>query len=178
MLSSVRRAVKLWAIMAEHLLTVPEAARALRVTPWTLRKWLNEGTLQGVRPRPGGRWRVPQSALDRIAQTPGSTRSDESATGSTTAGAPDTPSMRAAAILEAMRSGDMTRRNAAIVRLAGSDEATYELVQEAVEAAEAAYDGPQGDMSDWCALDGEPFHFPEEPADYLEGLYKSEEQAA
>lgn len=161
--------------MIEHLLTVPEAARALRVTPWTLRKWLNEGTLQGVRPRPGGRWRVPQSALDRIAQTRGATKSGEAATGSQGA---DTPQARATAILEEMRSGDMTRRNAAIVRLAGCDEVTYELVQEAAEAAEAAYDGPQDDMSDWRALDGEPFQFPEEPADYLEGLYRSEGKAA
>lgn len=160
--------------MAEHLLTVPEAARALRVTPWTLRKWLNEGTLQGVRPRPGGRWRVPQSALDRITQTRG-TKSGEAAEGRD---APDTPKTRAAAILEAMRSGDKARRNAAIIQLAGSDETTFALVEEAIEAAEAAYDGPQDELSDWRALDGEPFHFPEEPADYLEGLYRSEGEAA
>lgn len=164
--------------MIEYLLTVPEAARALRVTPWTLRKWLNEGTLQGVRPRPGGRWRVPQSALDRIAQTRGATKSGQTNNTGTDANTLDTPQALVAAILEAMQSGDKARRNAAIIQLAGSDETTFELVEAAIETAEAAYDGPQDDMSDWRTLDGEQFHFPEEPADYLEGLYKSEEQAA
>ena len=157
--------------MSEQLLTVPEAAQVLRVTPWTLRKWLKEGTLQGVRPRPGGRWRVPQSALDRISQT----RSGGKASGSSAQGAevPSTPQARATAILDAMCSGDKARRNAAIIRLAASDEATVDLVEEAVEAAEAAYQGPQDDMSDWRTLDGEPFHFPEEAADFLEGLDSS-----
>ena len=159
--------------MAEHLLTVPEAAQALRVTPWTLRKWLNEGTLQGVRPRPGGRWRVPQSALDRIAETRGAGQSKTASVGD----ALDTPQGRATAILDAMRSGDKARRNQAIIRLASSDEATSDLVEEAIVAAEAAYQGPQDDMSDWRALDGEPFQFPDEAPDFLDGLYRADKKA-
>ena len=157
--------------MAEHLLTVPEAAQALRVTPWTLRKWLNEGTLQGVRPRPGGRWRVPQSALDRIAQTRGAAKSG--LTNSSHADTPDTPQGRAAAILEEMRSGDKARRTAAIVRLARCDAQTIEIVTEAAAQAVAAYDGPEDDLSGWRNVDLKP-RFPEESPDYLDGLYRAD----
>lgn len=156
--------------MSEHLLTVPEAALALRVTPWTLRKWLNEGTLQGVRPRPGGRWRVPQSALDRIAQTRGATKSG--AVTNDKQGV-DTPKSRAAAILAEMRSGDKARRTAAILRLASSDEATIEIVTEAAAQSVAAYDGPEDDLSAWREVDLKP-HFPDEAPDYLDGLYRAD----
>lgn len=159
--------------MMEHLLTVPEAARALRVTPWTLRKWLNEGTLQGVRPRPGGRWRVPQSALDRIAQTRGATRLGEATTGSQGADKLDTPQARAAAILGEMRSGDKARRTAAILRLASSNAQTIEIVTEAAAQAVEAYDGPEDDLSAWREVDLKP-HFPEEAPDYLNGLYRAD----
>lgn len=159
--------------MTEHLLTVPEAAQVLRVTPWTLRKWLNEGTLQGVRPRPGGRWRVPQSALDRLTQTrtASKTGATEQSTGADTASTPET---RAAAILDAMRSGDKERRNAAIIRLTRSDAATIEIVIEAAAQAVEAWDGPEEDFSAWQALDSKP-HFPEEAPDYLDGLYRADD---
>ncbi len=159
--------------MIEHLLTVPEAARALRVTPWTLRKWLNEGTLQGVRPRPGGRWRVSQSALDRIAQTRGATKSDGAANGNTGADVPETPEARAAVILGEMRSGDKARRTAAIIRLTGSDTRTIEIVTETAAQAVEAYDGPEDDLWQWRAIDLKP-HFPEEAPDYLDGLYRAD----
>ena len=152
--------------MTDQLLTVPEAAQVLRVTPWTLRKWLNEGTLQGVRPRPGGRWRVPQSALDRITQTRGVSQPTDDAV--------STPQTRAAAILEAMRSGDKERRNAAIIRLARSDAATIEIVTKAAIQAVEAWDGPEDDLSAWRNVDLKP-HFPEEAPDYLDGLYRADD---
>ena len=42
------------------------AAARLGVTPTTVRRWLSEGRLAGV--RVGGRYRVDQEALDAIVQ--------------------------------------------------------------------------------------------------------------
>jgi excisionase family DNA binding protein len=56
----------------EALLTVAEVAARLRVHPETVRRWLAQGRLEGV--RPGGTkigWRIPESALERfLAESP------------------------------------------------------------------------------------------------------------
>ena len=49
--------------MNERLLTVNEAAAALSLNPQTVREWLREGKLRGLRTTENGRWRVPESAL-------------------------------------------------------------------------------------------------------------------
>ena len=153
--------------MSDRLLTVDEFASATRQHPETVRRQIRRGAVATV--RTGHKYLIPAS----LATTPTMTTTLESQTATTRA----TPQGRAEAILEALRSGDKTRRNAAIIQLAKSDAATIELVEDAIEAAEAAYDGPQDDLSDWRALDSEPFHFPEEPADYLTGLYTSDKAA-
>jgi excisionase family DNA binding protein len=51
--------------MSERLLTVEEAAAALSLNVQTVRVWLRNGKLRGLRTDEGrnGRWRVPESAL-------------------------------------------------------------------------------------------------------------------
>jgi excisionase family DNA binding protein len=51
----------------ERLLTVPEVAERLRVHPETVRVWLRQGKLKGI--RIGGTkagYRIPSSELDRL----------------------------------------------------------------------------------------------------------------
>jgi excisionase family DNA binding protein len=54
-------------MVGERLLTVPEVANELRVTEETVRRWLRQRRLRGI--RPGGTklgWRVPESELRRF----------------------------------------------------------------------------------------------------------------
>jgi excisionase family DNA binding protein len=50
----------------ETLLTVGETAITLRVHTNTVRRWLNEGQLQGK--KAGRKWLVPQVAIDAFTQ--------------------------------------------------------------------------------------------------------------
>lgn len=47
-----------------EFLTVEEVASRLRVSTFTVRRWLRDGALQGV--RIGGRWRVSEESLARF----------------------------------------------------------------------------------------------------------------
>ena len=47
------------------LLTVNEAAEALRVRPATIREWLKRGVMHGYK-LPDDRWRVPEIEVERI----------------------------------------------------------------------------------------------------------------
>ena len=49
----------------DQVLTVPEVARRLRVTPETVRRWLRTGELRGVRFSDRGGWRVLSSEVER-----------------------------------------------------------------------------------------------------------------
>src|SRR5262245_6377538 len=54
-------------VAEEELLTVPEAARRLRLSQETIRRWLRENRIQGIRlatARAG--WRIPASAVDEM----------------------------------------------------------------------------------------------------------------
>jgi excisionase family DNA binding protein len=55
--------------VAEELLTVAEVAERLKLTEETIRVWLREGRLQGVRlsTRRAG-WRVPESEVERMIE--------------------------------------------------------------------------------------------------------------
>jgi excisionase family DNA binding protein len=59
--------------MPEDFLTVEEAAKRLKVTPYTMRLWLREQKVRGV--KISQQWRVPESALTELAQgkAPGAT---------------------------------------------------------------------------------------------------------
>jgi len=70
----------------------------------------------------------------------------------------------AAAILSGLDSDDPRARNAAIMALSQADAQTSALVETEVARSVAEYSGPEDDWRDWRALDGEPFHFPEEEA--------------
>ena len=136
----------------EMLLTVEQTAERLQLSPLTVQRQLKRGALRGI--KRGRVWRVPESALlESSHPVPFDLL--------------ETPAERAAAILAALNSDDPQKRNAAIITLAKSDAQTSALVEREVEKSVAAYDGPEDDLSDWRALDSEPFHFPEEPADFL-----------
>ena len=63
----------------ERFLTVPEVAERLRMNPETIRVWLRDGRLRGV--RPGGKragWRIPESEVRRILSGGNSVASDPS----------------------------------------------------------------------------------------------------
>lgn len=89
----------------------------------------------------------------------------------------DTPEARAAAILAEMESDDTKRRNLAIIALSQADEETSAIVEEAAARAVEEWEGEDDDFADWRALDSEPFHFPEEAPDYLQGLYRADATA-
>lgn len=50
-------------------LTVPQVAKIFQVTPYTVRGWLNEGILIGVKTGNGsmGRWRITKQEVVRFA---------------------------------------------------------------------------------------------------------------
>lgn len=83
-----------------------------------------------------------------------------------------TPQEQAQAVLDALQSGDKERRNAAIIQLAHADEETSQIIEEAAARAVEEWQGEEDDLSEWRALDAEPFHFPEEAPDFLTGLYR------
>ncbi len=153
--------------MMEMLLTVEQAAERLQLHPETVRRQLKRGELRAI--KRGRVWRVPESALGEA--TPDTTHIQSNANPQST------PETRAAAILEALDSGDMKRRNAAIIRLAASDAATIEIVTAAAAKAVEEWDGPEDDLSQWRALDLKP-HFPDEAPDYLDGLYRADKAEA
>ncbi len=56
----------------EKMLKVNEVAERARVNPETVRRWLRDGELRGVRIGPGrGSYRVPESEVERILRLPG-----------------------------------------------------------------------------------------------------------
>lgn len=142
--------------MPETLLTVEEFANRTHQHAQTVRRQIRRGAVPTV--RTGRKYLIPESAATpTYAALPSKDRISRG----------DTPQTRAEAILSSLDSGDPKRRLEAIRALARADAATYDLVEAGVQRAEAAYTGPQDDMSDWRALDREPFHFPEESGNYL-----------
>jgi excisionase family DNA binding protein len=58
---------KLWVIMETvEYYTVSEIAAKLRVDTETVYRWLNKGTLKGI--RVGNTWRIPVSEYNRFTQ--------------------------------------------------------------------------------------------------------------
>lgn len=145
----------------ENLLTIEQTAQRLQLDKTTVRRQIKRGALRGI--KRGRQWRVPESAL--MESSAPESRAGQNAHLRQEAVA-EAPQARAKLILAALRSGHKARRAAAIIELAQSNAATIEIVEEAIEAAEAAYEGTQDDLSDWQALDGEPFLFSEEASEY------------
>lgn len=53
--------------MNEKLYKVSEVADLFEVTPATVRLWLREGTIEGVKIGRGHYWRIPESAVQSLA---------------------------------------------------------------------------------------------------------------
>lgn len=51
----------------DPFMTVPEVAKIFAVKPYTVRHWIKEGKLEGVK-LPGGQWRVRRSTITEFAQ--------------------------------------------------------------------------------------------------------------
>lgn len=51
-----------------ELVTVEEAAKFLKVHHETLRKWLRQGTVRGVKIGGGRMWRIPKAELVKLQQ--------------------------------------------------------------------------------------------------------------
>lgn len=49
------------------MLKVPEVARMFGVEPATVREWLKDGTLRGMKIGKGHYWRIPKSAAVELA---------------------------------------------------------------------------------------------------------------
>ena len=126
-------------MMPEMFLTVEQTAARLQLSPLTVQRQLKRGALRGV--KRGRVWRVPESALGESSPPTDS----------------DGAQQKADAILAEMRSGDRTRRNAALLQLLRADAATRSIVEAVAAHQQENYVGPQQDLSDWRALDSEPF---------------------
>jgi excisionase family DNA binding protein len=144
--------------MNESLLTAEQAAERLQLTPYTVRVQLRTGKLRGI--KRGRTWRVPESALyEASPQAQINLKRMEA---------------QAEAIWRDMTSGDERQRDAAIKTLAQAPAAVRAVVmQRSAEVAARYYATPEGEaeLSDWRALDGEPFH--DDAGDY----YTAEEEA-
>jgi excisionase family DNA binding protein len=165
--------------MSEKFLTSVQASQLLGVNPDTMRRYLREGKVRAL--RLGRDWKIPESSLrdlarggrlakggkpianiptPKIKRNPLATASGKAphATGSHAVAR----NQRAQAILAGLDSDDPRTRNAAILALSQADEETSAIVEAEAARSVAEYSGPDEDWSDWRALDGEPFRFPEE----------------
>jgi excisionase family DNA binding protein len=50
-------------------LTVDEVAERLKVSSWTVRKWLREGEMEGSYLSDRAGWRVPEGAIERFLRS-------------------------------------------------------------------------------------------------------------
>lgn len=57
------------------MLSTGEVGRALRVAPATVKRWCEQGLVEGAFRTPGGHWRIPRAALDAIMGVDGVQRS-------------------------------------------------------------------------------------------------------
>ncbi len=150
----------------QNLLTIDMAAEYLHCTPETVRRMLRRGELRGV--KLGRLWRVPREVLRRVEsraldEAP-ARREYSSREYSSSEYSSSEQTKSAAAILSGLNSDDAHKRNAAIIAFAQADAQTSALVEERIAQSVAEYSATEDDLSDWRALDGEPFHFPEETA--------------
>ncbi len=78
------------------------------------------------------------------------------------ADAQDARARRLSELLEGLRCPDTRTRNAAIIALSKAGARTKAQLKKAVAEAVEANPLPADELADWRALQGEPFHFPEE----------------
>ncbi len=137
------------------MLTIEETATRLRVTPETIRRQLRAGRLEGA--KVGAKWLIKPETVDQLLRPTGKS------TGA-----------QVEAIWRDMTSGDASRHNAALkVLFAAPDDVKAQIMARSEKAAAAYYATPEGEgeLADWRALEGEPFH--DDEGDY----YSAEEEA-
>lgn len=54
--------------MTDRMLKVRDVAEMFDVQPATIRDWLKDGTLRGIKIGGGHYWRIPESAAQELAQ--------------------------------------------------------------------------------------------------------------
>lgn len=144
-------------ILKEHnALTVTQLAIAANVTPQTIRRAIASGNLRAAQSGEHGHFRISRTEAQEWWRNRG---------GGALWDGPmycNTPQERAEKILQDLANPNSMVRNSAIVALAHADEETSEIVEAEVIREVAAYDGPEDDLSDWRALDTEPFRLPDE----------------
>jgi excisionase family DNA binding protein len=144
-------------------LTVPELATLTGLHQLTIRRAIARGELKAANGGGRSQYRISRADAESWWRGRG---------GGTLLGAApmlemdaqNDTSNSAAAILSGLDSDDPRARNAAIMALSQADAQTSALVETEVARSVAEYSGPEDDWRDWRALDGEPFHFPEEEA--------------
>lgn len=132
--------------MAELYLTTEQVADRLQLNVETIRRHIQSGRLRAI--RRGRVYRIPESALNE--SSPERT---------------ETPASQAKTIMRDLQSRDGRTRNAAIIALNHAAPEVCAIVDAATaKAAEAYYSTPEGqtELSDWIALQSEPFDFPHE----------------
>ena len=144
--------------MAETLLTVEQAAARLQLHTVTVRRHIERGQLRAI--RKGRAVRIPESALLENAPLRGSRHGSPLHTQPLSARAVESPQVRAQAIIAGLKNPDYQVRNATIIALSSADARTRDLVEKIV-ARELEAIPDDADFSDWRALDGEAFVFPE-----------------
>jgi excisionase family DNA binding protein len=160
--------------MADTLFAVDDAAQRLNLKPATLRLFIRQKRVQGV--KIGRRVKVAQSELERILrQGIAANGAAQALQAAPTIYPPAFPaSSEAEAVWQQMTTGKKGDHNAAILRLANAPAEVRAIVaQRSAAAAAAYYATPEGEaeLADWRALDGEPFH--DDAGDY----YSAEEEA-
>ncbi len=55
--------------MNEQVLTPDEAARILKVSPQTVRRWLRDGSIKGTKVGGGKLWRISQATIDNFLES-------------------------------------------------------------------------------------------------------------
>ncbi len=55
--------------MNEQSFTPEEAAKILKVSPQTLRRWLRTGSIRGTKVGDGKLWRISQSTIDQYLES-------------------------------------------------------------------------------------------------------------
>ena len=149
----------------EALLTIEQAATRLQLHPETVRRQIKRGLMRAV--KRGRVWRVPESALQEASLS--------LTTATPTAATPSDALADAEAIWREMTSGDAARHNNALRALFDAPASVRAIItQRSAQAAAAYYATPQGEaeLSDWRALDGEPFH------DDGDAYFSNEEEAS
>lgn len=50
----------------KKILRVSEVAKIFEVTPYTVRLWLREGILEGIKPEGTKAWRIPRESVEKL----------------------------------------------------------------------------------------------------------------